>query len=483
MGCEIKNKAVTGAIWTGLEKITRQTVQFVVGIILARLVAPSDYGIMGMLAIFMAIASTFTDSGMGSALIQKKDKTDADYNTVFWFNLAISCLFYVLLFFASPWIAIFYNMPILTDVMRVVAMTLITNALSTVQTTRLSINLQFKEQSIISIISLIISAGLGIFLAFRAWGVWALVIQGLSASAINAILIWFVTKWTPSLSFSKQSFQELFGFGSRILGSSLINTIYKNISTLAIGRFFSPAEVGFYNRGVAYAHMPVNMIQDVTLKVNYPILAKYKEDNEQLLRAYKKMMTLPLYVLYPILIGMAATADSLITVMIGDKWLPAATVMKILCLGCMFTPLTHMNLNLLYVKGRSDLVLKLELIKKPIGFILLICSIPLGINWIVASQAIYAFIAFSFNCYYTKKILNYGELNQLKALAPILVNSFIMGGVAFFATTLVLDPFTKLILGIPTGIVVYIILSILTHDSSFYEIKKIIFDKISILRK
>lgn len=474
MANDIKNKAISGALWTGFEKIGRQMVRFIVGVVLARLVLPADYGAVGMLAIFMAIANVFTDSGMGSALIQKKDKTDADYSTVFWYNLLLSCFFYALMFVSSPWIAAFYKMPILEDVMRVVAVTLVTNALATVQITRLTVNLKFREQSLVSMASVILSGGIGIILAYKGLGVWALVFYNLAGSIINGLLIWLVARWMPSLTFSKQSFLELFGFGSRILGSSLINTIYQNLSTLVIGRLFSPAEVGFYNRGASYAQLPTATIQDVALKVNYPILAKYKEDDCQLLRAYKKMMTVPLYVLYPVLIGMTVTAEPLICVMIGEKWLPAAAIMQILCLGCMFAPLTHMNLNLLYVKGRSDLVLKLELIKKPIGFALLLGSCPFGIKWMVVSQAIYSFVAFSFNCFYTGKILNYGEFKQLKALMPIFANSFIMGGIVYFAISFVYTPVAKLAVGVPVGIIVYIAVSIIIHDSSFFEILNII---------
>ena len=253
----------------------------------------------------------------------------------------------------------------------------------------------------------------------------------------------------------------------------MINTIYRNISTLVIGRLFSPAEVGFYNRGVSYAHVPTDAIQDVTLKVNYPILAKYKEDDEMLLRAYKKMMTVPLYILYPILIGMVVTAEPLIIVMIGEKWLPAATIMQILCLGCLFTPLTHLNLNLLYVKGRSDLVFKLELIKKPIGFALLLGASPFGVKWMVVSQTIYSFIAFSLNCFYTDKILHYGELRQLKALLPIIANSAIMGCVVAFLISFVANPVMKLVVGVPTGFVIYILFSFLMRDFSFLEIVNI----------
>lgn len=477
----IKNRAISGAIWTGIEKILRQVVQFIFGIILARLLDPSDYGVVGMLAIFMAIATTFTDSGMGSALIQKKDKSEDDYNTVFWFNLIVSIIFYVLLFIGAPYIADFYHLPILKEVTPVISITLVLGALSTVHTTRLSINLQFREQSIISIVSMIATGIIGIALAYLGYGVWALVFQNIASSLLTVILVWLALRWVPRLSFSMKSFRELFGFGSRILGSSLINTIYRNISTLVIGRLFSPDQIGYYNRGVGYAHMPTDMVQDMALKVNYPILAKLKDNNDQLLSAYKKLMSLPLYILYPILIGMVVTADPLISVMIGDKWLPCVPVMQILCIGCMFTPLTHLNLNLLYVKGRSDLVLRLELIKKPIGFALLLGLAPFGIVWMVVGQAVYSFIAFSFNCYYTGKILVYGEIKQLKVLLPIFINCIIMALVVYLSMLPFDTNYIKLIVGVTTGILSYLLYSIFTKDSCYIEIMNIV--KTKILKK
>lgn len=478
MDDNIKNKAISGAIWTGIEKIFRQVVQFIFGIILARLLEPSDYGVVGMLAIFMAIATTFTDSGMGSALIQKKDKNEDDYNTVFWFNFIVSIIFYILLFIGAPYIAVFYHMPILKDVTPVVAITLILGALSTVHTTRLSINLQFREQSIISIVSMIVTGVIGIALAYLGYGVWALVFQNIASSLLTVILVWLALRWVPRLSFSMKSFRELFGFGSRILGSSLINTIYRNISTLVIGRLFSPDQIGYYNRGVGYAHMPTDMVQDMALKVNYPILAKLKDDDVQLLRAYKKLMSLPLYILYPILIGMVVTAEPLISLMIGDKWLPCVPVMQILCIGCMFTPLTHLNLNLLYVKGRSDLVLRLELIKKPIGFALLLGLAPFGIVWMVVGQAVYSFIAFSFNCYYTGKILGYGEIKQLKVLMPIFINCLIMAIVIYIVMLPFDSNIAKLSMGVSSGLVSYLIVSLLCKDKCLEEIICIIRSKL-----
>ena len=474
----LRKNAVSGALWTATEKIMTQVVSFVFGIILARLLDPSDYGVVGMLGIFFAIAGTFMDSGMGSALIRKNDRTDADLSTVFFFNLATAAFFYTLFYITAPWIADFYHMPILKTVMRVVAISLIIGAVTGVQRTVLTINLQFRKQSIISIIGLLVSGVTGITLAYMGYGVWALVFQGIASSVITSAIIWATTSWHPKFIFSKKSFNDLFGFGSKILCSSLINTIYNNLTTLVVGRVYSPADVGYYNRGNGYANLPTQTVQDMALKVNYPILAKLGDDDEALIRAYKKLLSVPMYILYPMLIGLAVLGEPLITIMIGEKWLPCVRIMQVLCVGYMFSPLTHLNLNLLYVKARTDLVLKLELIKKPIAFLLLFASIPFGIIWMVIGKAFYEFIAFSFNCYYTGKILDYGELKQLKVLAPIFLNAFIMGGVVMLVMMPFTNPWVKIAVGFPTGVISYILFSIIIKDQNYEEVKNIIKEKV-----
>ena len=477
----LKSSAVNGAIWTGIEKFSRQAVQFVIGIILARILPPEDFGVIGMLAIFIAIAQTFTDSGLSSALIQKKNRTDVDCSTIFFFNIGVGVLFYLLLFATAPFIADFYNMPILTDVTRVVALSIILSGLAAVQNARLTIELRFRTLSLISIISMVVTGATGIALAYSGWGVWALVFQTLAGQAVTSICTWYCSHWMPRLVFSKNSFKQLWGFGSKLLVSGLINTIYGNIYTLVIGKKFSSAEVAFYNRGNHFALLPAQTVQDMAIKVNFPILAKMQDDDDRLLGAYKKLLTVPLYILYPVLVGLAVTAEPLVIVLIGEKWLPCVPIMQVLCIGYMFSPLTHINLNLLYVKGRTDLVLKLEFIKKPIAFLILLASIPFGIIVMVIGKAIYEFIAFSFNCYYTGKILNYGEWKQLKLLLPIFINCVIMAAAVYASMLPFTTPILKLCIGIPVGIISYLIFSIVTKDAAYQEVKEIV--KRKLLRK
>jgi O-antigen/teichoic acid export membrane protein len=474
----LKNKVIGGMAWTGIEKIVNKAVNFLIGIALARMLAPTDYGVIGMLAIFIAVANTFTDSGLSNALIQKQDRTEKDFCTIFYFNIVVAIGFYLALFFASPYIAQFYNMPILEDVTKVVALSLIITGFTAIQRTRLTIDLRFQTQALISVISLLVTGAVGLILAYLGFGVWALVFQALAGQLISSICIWYCSRWMPKLIFSKTSFKQLFGFGSKLLCSSLINTIYGNLYTLVIGKAFSPADVGFYNKGNEYALLPTQAMQDMTLKVNYPILAKMQDDNERLLRAYRKLLRTPLFLLYPVLTVIAVTAEPLIEVMIGPKWLPCVPILQVLCFGYMFSPLTHINLNLLYVKGRTDLVLKLELIKKPIGFAILFATLPFGIYAMVIGKAAYEFIAFSFNCYYTGKILNYGEIKQLRVLIPVFVQIAVMGVVTHFAMIPFDGSVAKVAVGIVTAAVVYFGIAAIVKDESFMDFKEIILSKI-----
>lgn len=475
----LKDKAVSGVSWTTIEKAFNEIVQFVIGIVLARLLSPSDYGTVGLLAIFFAVASSFQDSGFASALIQKKDRNQADFSTVFFFNVGMSFVIYGIFFISAPYIASFYKLPILKDITRVSALGFIIGGLTGVQYAKLSAEMKFKTISLLSMLGLIITGATGIILAFMGWGVWALVFQGLVGSLIKGIVVWVVSKWTPSLIFSRQSYKRLFSFGGFLFLSGLINTIYNNLYTLVIGKVYNPQTVGHYNRANGYAQIPTNLILGLAVNVNYPILSSVQDDDERLKRAYRKLLRVPLYLHYPFLMGLAVLAAPLIEVMIGKKWLPCVPILQILCFAGLFIPLTHINLNLLYVKGRSNLVLRLELIKKPLAFLILFASIPLGILWLVAGRVLYSFIGFFINCYYTKKILDYGFVEQIRVLIPVFINTAIMSALIFVSTVFVENVYMKLCIGIPVGVISYWAISIITKDESYDDVKEILKNKLS----
>ena len=477
----LRNEAIKGMSWAAIEKFTSQAIAFILGIIMARLLAPADYGVIGMTGIFIGIAGTLVDSGLGTALIQKKEKKKDDYSTLFVFNFGISTLLYLILFIAAPWIAEFYKTPVLKDVTRVITFQLVLNALFNAHYTKLRIDLQFKAMSIMSLVSQILTGCVGVFFAFIGWGVWALVWQTIFSCIIRGLMaVAYLKWWMPGTGFSKDSFRYLFGFGSKILASSLINTIYGNVYTLIIGKKFTPDEVGHYTRGGQLATFPANVTTDILVSVNYPILARLQDDNAKLVNAYRKMLTVPLFALYPILVGMAVLGEPFIGLLLGEKWLPCVPFLQIIAIGAMFTPLTHVNLNLLYVKGRTDLVLKLEIIKKTIAFSIVFLTIPFGIIWMLVGKSCYDFIAFSINCHYTGKILGYGWKKQMKEILPIILKSLIMGAVVFAATFAIKGWWAKILIGVPCGMVVYFVIAIVTKDSLLTEIWNIAKEKLGI---
>lgn len=477
MSKSLKQKAVSGVAWTSVERFTQQIIQFVLGVAIARILAPQDYGIVGMTAIFFAIATTFIDSGFGSALIQKKDRSEVDYSTCFYFNVLVGVFLYAILWLASPAIAEFYRTPILCDVTRVLGLTMLINSLSISQTAKMTAEMRFKEMAIISIVTQLITGFLGLYLAYNGWGVWALVFQQLSSCVARLLMMELFLKWYPRWVFSKVSFRYMFSYGSKILCSGLINTIYDNLYTLVIGRAFSAKEVGYYNRGNQFATLPTTTILSIFMKVAFPLMAEVQDDAEKLKKAYKKFLRVPLFVLYPILFGLIALAKPLILVFLGEKWLSAVPLLQVLCIGSFFDPLTHINLNILYVKGRTDLVLRLELIKKPIAFVLLFAMIPLGLWWLCFGRAIYGFIAYCFNCYYTGRFINFGFWKQMYYNVPVLVKSGIMGALCYGCLFVFDKPWIQLLVGILVGLVSYLVMVIVTKDETLNDVKQIILKK------
>ena len=474
MADNLKNKSMKGMAWTGVARLLKQVIQFAIGILLARQLMPEDYGIIGMLAIFIAIGETFLDSGFASALIQKKDRTEVDYSTVFFFNVVVSLVLYAIIFISAPWIADFYSLPILTGVTRVVSLALIINGLTIIQTAKLSIELNFHLQAIADISSVIMGGLLALYLAYHDWGVWSLVFQGISSAGIRALILWLFSHWCPMWAFSYESFRRMFSFGSKLLCSGMINTIYDNLYTLVIGKAFTASQVGFFNRGDHFAQLPTKTVQDMVVKVNYPILSSMQDDEEKLEATYKKLLAAPMFLLYPLLIGLIVLGAPLVEVLIGAKWLPCVPIMQIICIGCMFDPLTHINLNLLYVKGRTDLVLKLEFIKKPIGFLLLFISIPFGVLWMCVGRSLYSLIAYIFNCYYTDKMIHYGFFSQMKVLLPIIFRSVLMGIVVFFVIQCFDNLWVKLFVGSIAGVISYTLFCILSKDNTFFEVRAMV---------
>lgn len=474
MSSSLKRQAVSGVTWTSIERFTQQVIQFVIGIAIARVLAPSDYGVVGMTAIFFSVAATFVDSGFGSALIQMKDRDEVDFSTCFYFNAVVGVLLYAVLWFVSPAIADFYRTPILCDVTRVLGLTLLVNSLTISQTAKMTAEMRFKEMAVISIVTQLATGAIGLYLAYDGWGVWSLVLQQLGSSVTRLLTMELFLRWRPKLVFSVVSFRHLFSYGSKILCSSLINTIYDNLYTLVIGRTFSAKDVGFYNRGNQFAVLPTNTILSIFMKVAFPLMSQVQDDVDKLRTAYMKFLRVPIFILYPMLFGLIALAKPLILVLLGEKWIPAVPLLQVLCIGSFFDPLTHINLNILYVKGRTDLVLRLELIKKPIAFILLFSMIPLGLWWLCFGRAIYGFVAYCFNCYYTGKFINFGFWRQMYYNVPVILKSGIMGALCYACLFVFEQPSAQLLAGVLVGIVSYFAIALITNDETFNDVKQII---------
>ncbi len=477
---ELRDKAINGMIWKAVDKFGAKLIQFVIGILIARVLSPDDFGIIGILMFFIALSDIILDSGFANALIQKQDRTDVDYSTAFYFNILVGLFLYAVMFISAPFIADLYNMPILCSVARVYSICFVLNSLSLVQIAKLSVELNFKVQALASLSSIIVSSAIGVYMAYAGYGVWALVGQGVSAQFINMILLWLTSHWCPMLAFSAESLRHLWGFGSKILCSGLINAIYTNLYALVIGKVFTPSEVGHFNRASQFSDIPANTLTSVVTTVNYPILVRLQNDDVALRHAYLKCLRAPLFVLYPLLTAMVVLAEPMVLALIGDQWLPCVTLLQILCLGAFWGPLTTVNLNLLYVKGQTDKVLKLEFIKKPIAFAILFAMIPFGLIWLCVGRSLYNFIAFCFNCYYTNKYIQLGFWKQMMSIMPIFMYCMV-SALAMFAVDLLMHDFglwTELLASAVVGMAVYLAMALLLHDESMSDVLSMLCDRL-----
>lgn len=467
MNEELKQQTKRGVFWSAIQRFSTQGLQFLTTIVLANFLGPAEYGTIAMLSIFLAVSSVFIDGGFINALTRKPDRTHADICTVFYFNICISVLAYVLLFWAAPLIAEFYEMPELCIVLRIIGISLVIGSFSSVQATLLTIKLDFKTQTRIAIISLLIGAVIAIILAYKGFSYWALVVQQIVGATVSSILYWYYSPWRPTMVFSKKSFVEMFAFGSKLLASTLLDTAYNNIYSLVIGKVFSASTLGNYNRAESYANFPSSSLTGVMQRVTYPVLCKIQDNNTELSNAYLKFLRLSAFVIFPLMMGLSALAYPFILLLIGQKWVDCVIMLQILCFSLMWYPVHAININLLLTKGRSDLNLRLEIIKKIMGVIILCIAIPMGIIVLCYSRIVMSVLSLFVNTYYTGKILNLGFFRQMKALTPSTLISFGMWGVIMFTNTFTDSMYTQMILGIVAGITFYLSLSYLFNKGDF----------------
>lgn len=428
----LRKKALSGIFWTFAQQFSVQGISFIVSIVLARILLPAEFGIIGMISVFVAIGNSLVNSGLTQSLIRSKSLTQADYSTVFFFNIIGSVIVYLIVFFTAPLISILYHQEILTNILRVYCLSFLIDAFTSIQIAKLTKEMNFKAQMIVVLPSLIISGIWGIIMANYGLGVWSLVFMTLIQKVLVTIQYWLRTKWYPSFIFDKKIFKEHFFFGYKLTIVGLMDSVFSNIYQIIIGKYFSPAQVGYFTRADTMKQLPVYNISTALKKVTYPLFAALQDDDIKLKSAYKQVMQLTLYVICPILVFMAILAEPLFRFLLTEKWLPAVPYFQILCFAGILLPVQSYNLNVLQVKGRTDLYLRLEIFKKIIIVLTIFVSINFGIMGLIWGQLVISILLFFVNTFYSGRFINYSTAEQMKDIFPVLMFSLLVGIVVYF---------------------------------------------------
>ena len=470
----LKNKTIKGTAWSAVDNIVQYGVSFVVSIVLARLLTPDDYGLIGIILIFTAICNAIINSGFSTALIRKKNITENDYNTAFIVNIVLSFILYVVLCLGAPLIADFFCREELTLLTRVSSFSMIIGGLAIVQQTRLTKRIDFKTQTKISLISSVISGLIGIVMAYLGYGVWALVVQGLSSQTLRTAMLWFYNKWMPTLTFSRNSFRELFGFGWKMMVSSVLDSFWTQLYQVVVGKFYSPAPLGQYTRAKQFSQMFSSNLTTVIQRVTYPVLSDIQDEKERLIIAYRKIIKTTMFITFALMFSLGAVSEPFIYCLIGEKWHEASTYLPLICFVGAFYPLHAINLNMLQVQGRSDLFLGLEIVKKIIGLGPLFVGAFVGIFPMLYTTILTSIISYFLNSYFPGKLLGYTCWKQLKDIS---LSFFIAFSMAVFVYTIKYLPFSYwliLPLQIVLGLSVLIFLCKIARLEEYNEIVKIV---------
>jgi teichuronic acid exporter len=474
----LKQKATQGILWSSIESFASQFISLIVGIILARMLTPKEFGLIGMVTIFIAVSQSFLESGFSNALIRKKDCTQTDYSTVFFFNLAAGVIFFIVLFISAPAISNFFKEPELKTIVQVLALVLIIDSLTIIQRTILIRRVDFKLQTRISVIS---STGSGLFaiiLAWKGFGVWSLVGLTLAKESLNSFLLWLWNQWRPALVFSMSSFRELFSFGSKLLVSGLLDTIYRNIYFFIIGKYFSVQELGYFTRAYQFNTASSQSITGIMSRVTFPILAQMQDNPVMLKEGYRKMIKSIMLITFVIMLGMAAIAEPMIISLIGEKWRPSIIYLQMLCFVGMLYPLHALNLNMLNVLGRSDLFLKLEIIKKILAVPTIVLGVLFGMKIMIAGMILNSFIAYYLNSYWSGRFIGYSLLEQIKDILPSFLLAAGMSAIVFIEGLLIsLPPLPLLAIQLMTGALFITGICEAIHYKDYVYIKEILKDK------
>lgn len=459
----MRENAVKNLIWRFAERCGAQGISFIVSIVLARLLTPEIYGTVALVTVFTTILQVFIDSGLGTALIQKKDADDRDFSTVFYFNFLVCVLLYVVMFFAAPYIADFYGKPELTRLVRVLSLMLVISGVKNIQQAYVSRNLLFKRFFFATIGGTIFSAFIGIFLAYRGAGVWALVAQQMSNAAIDTLILWITVKWRPRWMFSWKRLKGLFSYGWKLLVSALLNTVFDNVVSLIIGKVYTSADLAYYNKADQFPQLLVTNISTSIDSVLLPVMSQEQDDRQRVKQMTRKAIRTGSYIMWPMMVGLAAVAEPLISLVLTDKWLPCVPYLRLFCFGYVLWPVHTANLNAVKAMGRSDLFLKLEIIKKVTGIVCIAAALPFGVFAVALSGVVMDPVAAMINALPNKKLLNYSFREQLWDLLPFLGMAGVMGICVWPLQSLPLPNAAILVLQIIVGVAVYFLESKLFH--------------------
>lgn len=465
----IAKQTAKTSFWGALEKICSLGIQFVVTMLLARLLTPADYGIIAMIMVFMAISQQFVECGVSNALIRKKDCSPTDYSTAFYFNIIIGFVVYLILFIIAPIISSFYDLPILTPVVRIYGINIVIQSFSLVQNAILIKTLEAKKLAFIAIVSSSIAGVIGIFFAYIGYGVWALVVNTISTSLLTSLLLWTRTRWIPSLIFSWPTMRYLWGFGSKMLLTGIISSTYRNIYSIVIGKFYNIGYVGIFNRGQTLSELFPNIIQSVFIRNSLPIMAEVQSDKERLVHVYREFVKLVSFFTFPAVFLLGVLAKPFILVVLSEKWIDSVPFVQIFCLVNIVVPANVINLNLIQVYGRSDITLKAEIIKKTVGLIAVFSLLPFGLFYLALGSCSMCLLSYVVNLYYAKKLAGISFKTQLLDLSSCFLASCIM----VLSVVLVLISFdsalVQLTLGGIIGIAVYYAITRYLYKVTVYE--------------
>ena len=475
----LHSKALGGLFWRFAERVGAQGVSLVVSIILARLLAPENYGTIELITVFTAILNVFIDSGLGSALIQKKDADDLDFSSVFFFNIVVCCVLYLFMFAAAPAIAKFYKDDTLTPLIRVLSLTLIISGVKNIQLAYVARTMQFKRFFFATLGGTIGAAAVGIIMAYKGYGVWALVAQHLFNTAVDTIILWISVKWRPHMAFSLERLKGLMSYGWKLLVSALLDTGYNNLRQLIIGKKYTSADLAYYNRGRQFPSLVVDNINASINSVLFPMMSQVQDDRDRMKEMTRRSIKISTFLMAPLMMGMAFCSDSIVRLILTDKWIECIPYMRIFCITFMFYPIHTANLNAIKAMGRSDLFLKLENIKKIVGLVLLISTMWFGVLVMAYSLLINTCFSMLINTWPNRKLLGYRLKDQLMDIAPSIVNALIMGLCVYTIQYLELGHLVTILIQIPLGAIIYIVLSKVMKNDAFVYLIDIIKSKIN----